>query len=465
MAGKRSKGFSGVRAAVLRRVKPSPKEYSEEMDFAGSLIERIKAIKGHHTEVILAGSVARNTHLKGDRDIDIFILFPPAFPEADFEKEGLRIAKSVFRGHYWEKAFSEHPYIRGRIEGYNVEIVPSYKVASAERLKSSVDRTPFHNEYMQGKLTAPQKDEVRLLKQFLKGIGSYGAELKYSSVPGYVTEILIAQYSTFADCLKAASKWKRSEVIDVESHYAPHEPLRKFDSHLVIVDPVDKNRNVAAALSYNQYARFIAASRAFLEKPSTAFFFGKKFRPAGRASLREMLKGKELIAVKLKYPKGALADIIWGQGKRMQKKTANQLALNNFTVNRHECWTDESSMLLLLFELESLTLQRITKKLGPEVINEEHGRKFIEAHRRAVAGPRIENGRWVLETERKYTRADAFMRDYLKKLRLSEKKPVVSALRKGPVILDEASIMKLYSKNTGFRDFLTGYLRGRETFL
>ena len=31
-------------------------------------------MEGKHIDVILAGSLARNTHLKGDRDIDIFVV-------------------------------------------------------------------------------------------------------------------------------------------------------------------------------------------------------------------------------------------------------------------------------------------------------------------------------------------------------------------------------------------------------
>ena len=457
--------FLKIKKQVLSRIKPRKADYEAEKKFIGSMISRIKAIEGNHVDVIVAGSSARDTHLKGDRDIDIFVLFQKDFPREDFVKEGLRIAKLAFRGHEWEEAFSEHPYIRGSISGYEVEIVPSYKVEHAFELKSSVDRTPFHNSYLLQKLSDVQKDEARLLKQFLKGIGSYGAELKYNSVPGYVTELLILNYGDFLSCIKAAAKWKMNEVIDLEKYYLAKDAVKRFNSHLIIVDPVDLNRNVAAALSYNQYARMIAASREFLKKPALDFFFGKRHAELSRKTLKEILLKKELVAVCLDYPKNALADIIWGQAKRMQRKAANQLFINDFVVNRHEFWTDEKKILLMLFELESLTLQKVKKKAGPEVIEEEHSANFLKAHKDAVAGPRIEDGRWIIEVERKYVHADDFMEAYLKELQKSEKKPMLSALKKGIKILDEDAIAKLYSANDEFRQFLSGYLRGRESFL
>ena len=114
--------------------------------------KKIKEMEGKHVDVVLCGSNARDTHLKGDNDLDIFVLFPEKLSREEFEKEGLRIGKKVFRGKKWEKAFSEHPYIRGKIEEFDVEIVPSYKVPSAELLQSSVDRSPFHNQYLKKRL-------------------------------------------------------------------------------------------------------------------------------------------------------------------------------------------------------------------------------------------------------------------------------------------------------------------------
>jgi len=152
---------------ILKKIKPKPGEIRGEERIVRELTEKIQAMEGKHVEVALGGSLARGTHLSGDRDIDLFVLFPEKIERGEFEKEGLRIGEKIFRGWKWEKAYTEHPYIRGNIKGFDIEIVPGYKVEKAEMLKSAVDRSPFHTKYLKAKLSTKQRDEIRLLRQFL----------------------------------------------------------------------------------------------------------------------------------------------------------------------------------------------------------------------------------------------------------------------------------------------------------
>lgn len=455
---------SQIYKKVLKRITPNKKERAEEERIAGEIIEKINSIEGSHIEVVLAGSMARDTHLKGDRDLDIFVMFPEKLTRSEFEREGLKIGKAVFRGHNWEKAYAEHPYIRGNIKGFDVEIVPSYKVSSAGLLKSAVDRSPFHAEYVKAKLKVSQKKEVRLLRQFLKGVKCYGADIRASSVPGYVVELLVIKYGSFEKVLKAVAEWRREEVIDIEGYYSKKDALRKFDSHLVVVDPVDRNRNVAAALSFTQYSRMIAAARAFLEKPSTAFFFGKKRKPLGLVQVKKLLGKKEIVAVEVGYPKGVLADIMWGQLRRFGKKISGELERNKFELLRSDEWTDEQDKMVAVFELGAVSLQRTMKRVGPEVANKAHSERFLKAHKKLVAGPRIEKGRWVIEVERKYVDVFRLLKDFLKKEKRVEKAKLKRGLNKRCRVLDEKGIIELYKKDAGFREFFSNYLRGKEEF-
>ena len=98
----------------------------------------------------------------------------------------------------------------------------------------------------------------------------------------------------FFDCVKASAVWKNGEVIDIEKYYSePSEAKKKFNHHLNLVDPTDKNRNVAAAVSYNQFARFIAACRKFLEKPNEKFFFPKKKKGLALAKIKKCSRRKK----------------------------------------------------------------------------------------------------------------------------------------------------------------------------
>lgn len=451
--------------SVLEKIRPTERERLKQARLTEKILQNIRKTSGKHVDVMLCGSNARDTHLRGDNDLDIFVLFPEKLSRQEFEEEGLRIGKKVFRGYKWEKAFSEHPYIKGQIEGFDVEIVPSYKVSRAELKQSAVDRSPFHNQFLKKRL-GNKRDEARLLRQFLKGIKAYGADIKASSVPGYVVELLVLNYGSFMKAVKAIAGWKQGEVIDIEEHFKEGEARRLFpEAALVVIDPVDKNRNVAAALSLNQFSRIVAASGAFVKKPSKAFFFGKKEKPWTVKKLKAMLEKKELVAVRLGFPNKALPDIVWGQIQRFARKTEKQLLLNDFKVLRSEAWTDEGKAIVIVFEVESRTLQKSSVKTGPFVTDEKNSAAFLKAHPKVIAGPRIEQGRWVLELPRKHTRIEKFLQDFLKKEKKVEKAELKKAINKGSRIMQEPDLVDLFKRNKEFAGFLSTYLKGEEEFL
>lgn len=451
---------------ILEKITPSQAERKKQKELADKTIKQIKDTSGKHLDVMLCGSNARDTHLRGDNDLDIFLLFPEKLSRKEFEEEGLRIGKRVFRGHKWEKAYSEHPYIKGNIQGVDIEIVPSYKIEKAELKQSAVDRSPFHNQYLQKKLKTKHKQEARLLKQFLKGIKAYGADTKAGSVPGYVVELLTLKYGSFEKTIQAITQWKQRETIDLAKYWKQEEAKKMFpDSALVIIDPVDKNRNVAAALTLNQFSRIIAAAKAYQKKPSKAYFFGKKEKPWKTKKLKEMLNKKELTAIKMGYPKKSLPDMVWGQIQRFAKKTEKQLQLKDFKVTRSEAWTDEENEIIIMLEVESTKLQKSMVKQGPFVTDDKNSKAFLEAHKRPIAGPRIEQGRWVIEIPRKHTSIEKLLKELVKKEKKTEKTILKKALNKGTKIMQEENIVTLYKKNKQFAVFLTSYLKGEEEFL
>ena len=450
---------------VLEKITPAEKEIAEEKKFASGIAEKIRGMEGRHESAEIVGSIARNTHLRGDRDIDIFVLFPQSVSRAEFEREGLRIGKAVFKGHKWEKAYSEHPYIRGVIKGFKVEVVPAYRILHAELLQSAVDRSVFHNSFILENLPKNGEKDVRLLKQFMKGVKCYGADLSSNGFPGYVAELLVIEYGSFRKCIEAVAQWRKGQAIDVEKHYKDGEAGKFFGSHLIVVDPVDKKRNVAAALSLNQYARFIAAGRAFLKKPSMNFFFPKKHEALPKAKLGKFLKKTELAAVRMGYPPKVVEDVMWGQLRRFSKKVSALAEKEDFTVKRGAEWLEEGKMLIVLLEVESPNLQKVKIVRGPEATDTKNSEAFLKAHARPFSGPRIEEGRWVVEVERKNTELNVFLKGMLKMFRKQEREGIRKALKLGAKIMGEKEIAALYSENRGFQQFLTAYLKGKEEFL
>jgi hypothetical protein len=192
-----------VREKVLEKVSPSDEEAEESLDMFSRIQGFIEEEFGREAE--LMGSTAKGTFMAGDKDLDIFVFFEPEVARETLEEEGLAIGEAVFEhfdGQYHVE-YAEHPYTKGTINGFEVEIVPAYAIDDPNDIKSAVDRTPFHTRWVNEALDKAQRKEVVMLKAFLKAQGLYGSSLDTERFSGYLREILIAEYGSFTDLLAA----------------------------------------------------------------------------------------------------------------------------------------------------------------------------------------------------------------------------------------------------------------------
>lgn len=168
--------YQKVLKEVLKYIKPKQEEKKKLENLAKKALNLAnKEIKKLRGEAILAGSITRDTWLSDKLEFDVFILFPESFNNKQLEKLGLEIGKDVIQklGGSYSIEYAEHPYVSGEVEGIRMDIVPCFKVKSPEKLKSAVDRTPFHVKYIEKNLKPAMSDEVRLLKQFCKANEMY----------------------------------------------------------------------------------------------------------------------------------------------------------------------------------------------------------------------------------------------------------------------------------------------------
>jgi len=368
--------------------------------------------------VMLVGSAARSTWVSGEHDLDLFMLFESNQTRAELELNGIEIGKYVVKQDYtdeefycisYEKEYAEHPYIKAVFGGrsgqtYEVDIVPCFAIANPANIESAVDRTPFHNQYIPSKI-AGLEDEVLLLKQFMRGIGVYGSELKRQGFSGYLTELLVINYGSFLEVLKeAAHSWKAGMQIDIESHggYKEVDPL-------IVIDPVDPMRNVAAALSIEKFGRFIDGAYRFLEAPSIDLFFPPRPAPVGRDEFGKILSRRRTRFIFIVFDRPPLVeDILYPQLRRSATGAIELLHREGFRVYRDDVWADRHHAVILL-ELEVATLPAIKKHWGPPVWNREHALKFRSKHEVATYGIYIEDDRYLVDIERKYTDAKDFL--------------------------------------------------------
>src|SRR5437879_172929 len=316
-----------VEERVLARIRPSPDEEARIESVVRELLERLRATlksKGWEAKPFLAGSVAKGTHLTGT-EIDVFVAFPPNLPRADLEERGLALGKILEKGTH---RYAEHPYTRGWHGGFEVEIVPCYRITDATQRMSAVDRTPLHVDYVLGRVKEGQTDEIRLLKAFAGGIGVYGAEAKIHGFSGYLCELLVLKYGSFRGVLEAAKSWHPGTKVEFETPAG-----RAFNEPFVVVDPVDGNRNVASAVSAERLATFVHAALEYLAKPSDRFFFPRPLKPRSVAQLKATLRRRatHLVVISIPAPK-VTEDVSYQQVRKAHKAVLDRVHRRRFAV-------------------------------------------------------------------------------------------------------------------------------------
>lgn len=227
-------------------------------------IEKIISENHWDAEFFLGGSVAKGTELN-ESDIDVFLLFRSEFNPYEI----VEYLKKYFPDAREE--YSEHPYLTINFDGTEADIVPAYFISEGSKIKTPVDRTPLHVKFIKENLNDNEKKEAKILKHFLKKIGIYGAESSIKGFSGYSAELLIYKFKTFENVLTFFKDKIPPIVVEVKENISSN--LSKFKEPLVLVDPVDPNRNVTANVSLNNLSILILASKFFSWDHSEKFFF------------------------------------------------------------------------------------------------------------------------------------------------------------------------------------------------
>ncbi|AFZ72513.1 CCA tRNA nucleotidyltransferase [Natronobacterium gregoryi] len=398
--------LAAVVATVRERVDPGADERARLREVADRLTdraERAATARCADADVIRVGSTARGTWTSGNRDIDIFARFPPNLDRDTLEEYGLAVGHDTLpEGH---EEYAEHPYVKGTVEGFDIDVVPCFRLESATEIRSAVDRTPFHNEYLRKRLDDDLAADVRLTKQFLRGIGSYGSDLRTRGFSGFLTELLVCEYGGFQALLEAVRDWHPQVELDPEDH-----GQETFGDPLVVVDPTDPERNVAAVCSGENVARLQHYAREFLATPSVEYFEPLDPEPLTETELREHLehRGTTPIAVRFDAP-DLVDDQLYPQLEKSIEGITSGLDDRGFEVFRGTTLADDTAAIFV--ELAVSELPIVERHEGPPVHVPGHAEGFYDAYTADpdAYGPFIEGGRYVTERDRQFTAAREFL--------------------------------------------------------
>ncbi len=423
---------------VLQRVRPT----EEERAFVEALMKELRTIAeekinelGLDVKLYFVGSLAKDTYLAGDHDVDLFLAFPLDTPLEELREKGLELGKAIAESlDGYEVAYAEHPYVRARYKGVSVDLVPCYDVKDWRDVKTAVDRSILHTKWVLENLNG-RNDEIRLLKRFLKGVNAYGSEIYVRGFSGYLAEILIIKYGSFLEVLEKADFMLRQKVIDPtgwlkkEPEMALKTVKREIeeDRPLVVIDPVDPRRNVAANLSWERYGIFYFKAHQFLENPSEEFFFGKR---AEKGDYLSELRRKGTHLVTIMFPKPDLVDdILLPQLERSARGFEKALSGEGFRVLGWDVG-HRSGRAFVMLEVDRPEREKVTIKPGPEFFT-ERGRDFYRKNEKVwIIGKRL-----YAEKKVKSNVVDVIT-ELLQKNQVSLGKNVREAVKGADILLD-----------------------------
>jgi tRNA nucleotidyltransferase (CCA-adding enzyme) len=427
--------------------------------------EGISGIVGA-VDVSLEGSAAKNTWIRGRAEADIFIHFDPRVSREELERLIVEIGSNLIEELGGEPVimYADHPYVEGVVDGVTVDVVACYRVEPPNWI-GATDRTPYHTRYVLGRLKPGQEDEVRLLKGFMRACGVYGAEIKVEGFSGYLAELLTIYYDSFINAIREISGWKPPITIDLEGYYESREKILEAfpESPLIVVDPVDRSRNVAAAVSFTRLSELILAAKLFLKKPSTRFF-----KPSDRApstgELRALLKDRSILYVYFRLEDRRPRDVLWGELKRSEQGIRRCLENMGFTVYRSISWTDERKECMLIFELDRTELPRYYLHKGPPVYL-KNADEFVEKWREAIAGPWIEGERLYVLRRREEVSVHKLLAERIVSGQVSISRGLMGAIQRARININAKSLLKLASKSNDLKRFLLDFLAAKPPFL
>lgn len=380
------------------------------------LLKLGRALKNTGAEVMLGGSVAKDTYLPDKYDADVFVRFPQQYKDKDISAE---LKKAL------DKLKLKHEVLHGSRDYFRVEnnvlyeVVPVLKVSGPEDVSNIADMSPLHVEYFNKKASNAIRDDVRVLKAFLKAHGLYGAESYIKGFSGHVVDLLILYYGSFTELLKKAVYWKEKKVIDIENHYSRQEALMflnesKIQGPLIVIDPVQKTRNAAAALSLEAFTSFKALAKAFLKSPSEEFFTAKSIEEKILAAKKRHGAAKHFL-VKIK-PLKTKQDVAGAKILKIKEFLEESLEKNGFKVLGVE-WGFQTDKAEVFLSVHTKTLPEKQLIQGPPVGMKGHVAAFRKKHKKIF----VKKGNVYAEVKRKHKTPKPLLKELLRKEYVGEK--------------------------------------------
>lgn len=382
----------------------------------------MKRIKITNAKVILGGSGTKGTWLKDANDADIFIQYNYNKYKNKSDKISDILEKDLKKSFKnLERLHGSRDYFQVKENGFTYELIPIIQIDKSSNAVNITDVSPLHAKFVKSQTRKNKKlaDEIRLMKQFCKANDLYGAESYITGFSGYMCELLIIHYGSFAKLIRAASKWEEKVIIDIKKFYKNKNIMLEMNksktySPIILVDPVQAERNAAAALGLEKFNQFKKISADFIKKASVKYFREKTL------DINQM--HKEFIIIEINSLKGK-QDVVGAKLLKALEFIKAKLKKEGFVIKKSGWhWDKEKTAHFYIATPKDLARTKIVK--GPPTSIKQHAALFRKKHKKTYISNKHINAKEI----RKITKAKVFIKGLIKDVYVKERVKLVKVL-------------------------------------
>jgi len=383
---------------------PSKKEEKEIERKVSIILKKIQKNLKEAT-IILGGSYAKGTWLKDKHDIDLFAQFKTEKNISNTLERGL---KKTFKN--LERIHGSRDYFHIQEKNLEIEIVPVLKIKNPEEAKNITDISPLHVHFVRIHTNEDLRNEIRLAKQFFTAQNLYGAETYIKGFSGYAVELLIIYYGSFFNLIKSMRTWETGDYL----YFKKKEKLNPSkEGSLNFLDPVQEDRNAAAALSHEKFMKAKQAAEEFYKNPRKEMFKEKG------VSKKEIFNYTIILeAIPVKGSK----DVTRTKVLKVKERIEQELNQEGFTVKKAG-WHWEEEKAYLYYECKE-KLEGLKTVEGPPIIKKEHMEEFKKKHKSIF----IKKGKIYAREKRKYKEVKLFLQRVLKEAEIKKRIKKISLI-------------------------------------
>ncbi len=384
---------------------------------------------GFKGRVEVQGSFIRKTYLGEDEVYDLLLILPQAERakvHQILDSLVKRLKKDRIRNSLLEvkKQTGKIPHLRIIAGDEVVNLFVGFEVSQGEKQISIFDSIPMHTQYLLTHMQEQDRNEVLLLKKFMKTVGVYRNEIGAVGFNGYLCELLIVFYGSFWEAIIGISSWKPRTIIDIKRKKVQIEDVDSLTSEMLsryyplyVQDPLNPKDNVAADVSMLQFMSLIAAANTYMFEPTLHFFEDLVCEiPPFDTLVRKIIStGRETLILILKR-KFQEAEICWQKTLSIKSAFASEIFSNNYILERSHAFVSDDYYGLMI-SLMNADPQLSLRKDGPEITSKDSLKflKHYSKHIDVVAGPFIDNERWAVHLSKKGQKIRDFLESLVKK--------------------------------------------------